>query len=257
MKLRNAFILSLTFLGLYSANAEDLTRNNLLSVFGQHSSIDLAMNTENVYGLYYNTESAKLELVAGSHLTGFYGNVKFDPLHDRKWFVKPGISYTNQDFGLIQFTSREASLATGYMFRDDFYLEIGGKYGDLDSGLRDTYTTMSTHAVKRFDSSFGTTDISISVSKMNYDLYTDKTTYTGNIHYYPIDKARFSYTYSYSDQLITNMFLAEYSFVFAAYQKDITHDRSLSTIGLQCAFSNLTDFSTYTIPTSIKRHISE
>lgn len=48
-----------------------------------------------------------------------------------------------------------------------------------------------------------------------------------------------------------------YGYLIAAYDKSLSYDARTVTLGVQFAFADILDISGYTMPTNIKRHLSE
>lgn len=244
----------------YSAFAdEQSTRDNLIAVYGTHSSYEISDNNKNSYGLAYDTEKLKLSIAGASGLFATNALYKFDPLQDRQWFVKVGGNYTHQDFSTIKLTALSGTLATGYMLQDDTYVEAGGsitKHEDSINLTNETIKVAGAHAVKRFETSIGTVDASIGFNR-SYRNISDENFYYGTLNYYPINNARLGFGYSYSDNSISNNFSFDYGYLHSNYQKNLTSDTTTTTIGVQFAFTDITNFSSYRMPTNIKRHISE
>ncbi|MDD2829679.1 MAG: hypothetical protein PHW18_08915 [Sulfuricurvum sp.] len=260
MQQLRSVISSIIILGACTAQADDGSpRDNLLSLSTTHNSYDISDNNRNAYDLFYNTESVKFSVGGASNL--FYTNIlyKFDPLNDRKWFVKTEGDYSNQQFPYARLIAYSGVLATGYMIQDDLYVEAGGritKHDDSTNVTDETIKVMGAHITKRWESTIGTLDTSIGANR-TYQKFSDTNYYYGTVNYYPVDNARIGASYSYSDQSISNRFALAYGYLYANYSKDITHDKRNVTLGVQCAFSNVTDFSSYRMPTNIKPHISE
>ena len=254
-QLRSLFS-SIIILGACTAQADDTSvRDNLLSLTQTHYSYDISDNNQNSYDLSYNTESLKFSLEGASNL--FQTNIlyKLDPLNDRKWFIKTGAGYKYQQLSPEKLTSFFGSLASGYMVQDDLYVEVGGSATKFDSD-NGTAKYIGIHTTKRWESSIGTLDTSVDANRI-YQTISDANYYTARINYYPVDNARLGFSYSYSDQSISNRFLLAYGYLYANYSKNITYDDRSVTVGVQCAFANVTDFSSYRMPTNIKPHISE
>ncbi len=258
-QLRSLFS-SIIILGACTAQADGTSvRDNLLSLTQTHYSYDISDNNQNSYALSYNTEKLKLGIGGASNLFGSNILYKFDPLNDRKWFVKTGGDYSNQQFPDAQLIAYSGLLATGYMIQDDLYVEAGGritKHDDSTNTTDETIKVMGTHITKRWESAIGTMDTSVGSNRV-YQNTSNQSYYYGVINYYPVDNARLGVGYSYSDQSISNSFSLAYGYLYSNYSNNITYDNSNLTIGIQCAFSNVTDFSSYRMPTNIKLHISE
>ncbi|MCX6062511.1 MAG: hypothetical protein NT103_09715 [Campylobacterales bacterium] len=255
-----SLISSIIILGACTAQADNTSsRDDLLSLSLTHYSHDISDNNQNSYALSYNTESLKFSVGGASNLFGTNILYKVDPLHDRKWFIKTGAGYTYQQFFTAKYTALFGSLASGYMVQDDLYVEVGGGATKLgsDNGITDETTkNVGAHATKRWESSIGTLDTSVGINRI-YQNISDENHYIGVINYYPVDNARLGFSYSYSDQSISNSFAFAYGYLYSNYNNNITYDTRNLTVGIQCAFSNVTDFSSYRMPTNIKLHISE
>lgn len=243
----------------YSAFADDQsTRDNLIAVYRTHSSYEISDNNKNSYAFAYDTEKLKLSIAGASGLFATNALYKFDPLKDRKWFVKIGGNYTYQDFSTVKITAFGSTLATGYMLQDDIYVEAGGSITKYDTTnlANETIKVASTHAVKRFDTSIGFIDASVGFNRL-YQNVSNENFYNLSLNYYPVDNTRFGFGYSYSDNNIANNFVFDYGYLHTNYTKNLTSDTTTTTIGVQFAFTDITNFSSYKMPTNIRRHISE
>ncbi len=260
MKQNFSLFASMFLFTAYAAHAgEQSMRDNLIVLYGTHSSYDISNKNRNSYGLTYDTEKLKLNIAGASGIFTTNALYKFDPLQDRQWFVKVGGNYTHQDFSAVKFTTVGGTLATGYMLQDDIYVEAGGsitKYDDTTNLTNETIKAASAHAVKRFETSVGTVDTSMGFNRI-YQNISDENFYNVTLNYYPVDNARFGFGYAYSNNSISNNFTVDYGYLHSNYQKNLTFDTTTTTIGIQFAFSDITNFSSYRMPTNIKRHISE
>ncbi|MDD5051641.1 MAG: hypothetical protein PHO27_02780 [Sulfuricurvum sp.] len=260
MKSKFSLFTSIFLISAYTAQASDQsTRDDLISVYGTHSSYDISNNSSNSYGLAYDTEKLKLSIAGASGLFATSALYKFDPMRDRQWFVKVGGNYTHQDFSTVKLTALGATLATGYMVQDDIYVEAGGsitKHDDTTNLANERIKIASTHAVKRFETSMGTVDTAIGFNRI-YRNISDENFYIGTLNYYPVDNARLGFGYAYSNNSISNNFTVDYGYLHTNHTRNLTTDMTTTTIGVQFAFSDITDFASYKMPTNIKRHISE
>lgn len=253
-------LLPILLIGSAATEANDTSvRDNLVSLTQTHYSYDISDNNRNAYALSYNTENLKLGIGGASDLFGIRILYKFDPLHDRKWFLKAGAEYSYQQYFTTKYTALSSALASGYMLQDDFYVEVSGSATKLDSNndiTDETAKSIGAHATKRWESAIGSVDTSVGVNRI-YQNISDKNYYMGMINYYPVDNALLGFSYSYSDQSISNSFTFEYGYLRSNYTNNLTYDTKSLTVGIQCAFSDLTDFSSYRMPMNIKRHLSE
>lgn len=253
-------ISSIIILGACTAQADDTSsRDNLLSLSTTYYSRDISDNNQNSYTLSYDTENLKLGVAGASNLFDTNILYKFDPLNDRKWFIKTGAGYRHQQLSPENLTSFFGSLASGYMVQNDLYVEVDGQITKLasdNSATDETTKNIGAHITKRWESAIGTLDTSVRANRI-YQHNSDVNYYSGLINYYPVDNARLGVSYYYSDQSISNNFSLAYGYLYANYTNNMTYDNRNVTLGVQCAFSNVTDFSSYRMPTNIKRHISE
>jgi hypothetical protein len=260
MKQLHSLFSSIIILGACTAQADNISsRDNLLLLSQTHYSHEISDNNQNSYNLSYSTEDLKIVIGGASDLFGTNVLYKFDPMHDRKWFVKTGAGYSYQQFSTAKYTALFGSLASGYMVQDNLYIEVGGSATKLDSDnaiTDETTKNVGIHATKRWESAIGTLDTSVGVNRI-YQNISNENYYIGAINYYPVDNARLGFSYSYSEQSISNNFAFAYGYLYANYTNNITYDSRNVTVGIQCAFSNVTDFSSYKMPTNIKPHISE
>ncbi|MCK9373549.1 MAG: hypothetical protein M0P91_10150 [Sulfuricurvum sp.] len=246
--------------GAFSAQADTISsRDSLISLSQTHNSNYISDNHRNDYTLFYDTESVKLSVSGASGYFGTSVRYKFDPMHDRKWFVKTGGDYTSQQFSTARFIAYSALLTTGYMVQDDLYVEAGGrviKY-DASTDIEDeTVKLIGGHAIKRWESTIGTVDTSIAFDRV-FQNFADKNMYSGTLNYYPMNNVRLGFGYRYAKNGHSNHISFDYGYLYSNYNNNFNSDISNLTIGIQCAFSDLTDFSSYRMPTNIKRHLSE
>jgi hypothetical protein len=231
----------------------------MVSLLATHHSHDISENTRNGYAFLYDTEKVYMDIGGASGLFATSLHLKFDPLQDRKWFVKTGAGYSCQQFPTAKLTALYGSLATGYMVQNDLYVEAGGavtKHNDSSDMTDETIKNIRGHATKRWESPIGTVDTAVAVDRI-FQTVSDKNYYTGVANYYPADHARLGFGYSYSDQSISNNFIVEYGYLRSSYTHNLTYDIQSLSVGVQFAFSDLMHFSSYRMPTNIKRHISE
>lgn len=233
------------------------SRNNLLSLYGINSEVE---NTkENTVGILYNTEDIKVALNKGADVFHAGTRLKFDPL-ENKVYIKVGVDYTNRKIGGEQTDTYFGSLGLGYMVQDDLYVEAGSSVSKLNGGSTiSDQTTKQMHAgiAKRFDTSAGTLDTFLSGGRIDPEFTENKNYCTVGLNYYPVDNARLGYTYSYMHENIITSYSLAYGYLIAAYRNSLSYDARTITLGVQFAFADMLDISSYTMPTNIKLHLSE
>lgn len=233
------------------------SRNNLISLYGINNEV--VSTKENTLGLSYNTEDVKVALNKGEDFFHAGTLLKFDPL-ENKGYVKVGVDYTKRKIGGEQTDTYFGSLGLGYMVQDDLYVEAGSSISKLngDSTVPDRTTKqMYAGITKRFDTSAGTLDTFLSGGRLDPEFGENKNYYSVGLNYYPVDNARLGYSYSHMQGSIINNYSLAYGYLIAAYRNSISYDARTITLGVQLAFADMLDISSYTMPTNIKRHLSE
>lgn len=233
------------------------SRNNLLSIYGK--SNEVGSTKENSVGVMYNTEDVKVALNKGADVFHAGTLLKFDPL-ENKGYIKIGVDYMNQKIAGEQIDTYFGSLGLGYLLQDDVYVEAGSRISKLKGGSvvpDQTTKQMYANINKRFDTSAGTLDVSLSGGRIDLE-YTENKNY-GNVgvNYYPVDNAYLGYSYIYMQGNIINNYSLAYGYLTAAYSDSLSRDDYTISLGVQFAFAEMLDLSSYTMPTNIKRHLSE
>ncbi|MCK9372773.1 MAG: hypothetical protein M0P91_06220 [Sulfuricurvum sp.] len=233
------------------------SRNNLISLYGINSEVE---NTkENTVGIFYNTEEVKVRLDKGADLYNAAALLKFNPL-ENKGYIKIGVDYMNRKIGGEQTDTYYGSLGLGYMVLDDVYVEVGSSINKLNGGLTvpdQTTKQMYADITKRFDTSAGTLDTSLSCGNIGSEFTENKNFYKIGMDYYPVNNARLAYVYSRIEGNTSNNFSLAYGYLIAAYRNSLSYDARTITLGVQFAFADMLDISSYTMPTNIKLHLSE
>lgn len=233
------------------------SRNNLISLYGVNNEVE--GTKENTIGILYNTEDVKVALNKGADVFHAGTRLKFDPL-ENKGYIKVGVDYTNRKMAGEQTDTYFGSLGLGYMVQDDLYVEAGSSISKLNGGsIVPDQTTKRMYAgiTKRFDTSAGTLDTFLSGGRIDPEFAENKNYCNVGVNYYPVDNARLGYTYSYMQgNIITNYSLA-YGYLVAAYSNSLSYDAHTITLGVQFAFADMLDISSYAMPTNIKLHLSE
>jgi len=196
------------------------------------------------------------------------GVYKFSLFNPNLYF-KVGANYINQKmYSPVNTSTRvnqySGALATGYMISNDFYVEIGGSYTQLDGDVfgdyevRDETTSLAyLEVAKRWESAIGTIDTTANGGQVFHEYRDNEFSYGLGVDYYPMNNAKLSYTYQNEQNNIENTYAAQYSFVFVEYADNISLDTYQVNAGVKVAFDDLFDISTYRAPTNIKSHLSE
>jgi hypothetical protein len=244
-------------------------RNDLISLYGINVKTDPNHPSQNGGGMFYNTENLKVMMENSSDYFKAGTVIKFNPFDDRLYF-KVGGNYINQklyapDSSSAKVNQYSGALGAGYMLEDDLYVELGGSTTHLNGKTIgalysiDSETTNRSYAeiAKRFDTSIGTFDTTLSGGRLYRGLGKDENSYGVGVDYYPASNVKLGYYHAHSDSAISNTYALSYGYLTALYNDSLSSKSRYASVGVQFAFSDITDISTYKMPTNIKPHLSE
>ena len=267
--MKKLLITGLVGLGLvYGANASE-NRDTTINVYGVSAKIDKNQNSSAGAGVMFDSEAVKVKLEGTSDYIKTGAVLKFNPINN-KWYFKVGANYINQkmfapDSTNARVNQYSGALATGYMLMNDLYVEVGGSYTKLNGSkigatyeVKDEKTSLAyLEVAKRWESSFGTIDTTANAGRVNHEFVRDENSYGVGVDYYPIDNAKFGYSYQNEKNNIVSVYSAQYGYVFAEYVDNVSTEAYQVNAGVKIAFTDIADFSTYGMPKSIKSHLSE
>jgi hypothetical protein len=246
-----------------------LEKDKTINIYGVSSKINKDKSSSNGLGFMYDSETIKAKIETTSDFIKFGSILKFNPTNS-KWYIKTGINYINQKLYVPDNTNAKVSqysgaFATGYMIKDDLYIELGssltklnGKTLGSDYKIVDETTKIAyLELVKRYNLSYGTIDISANGGKSYYEFKDDETSYGLGIDYYPSNDIKIGYNYQNEKDNISNKYSFDYGYFFTSFQDNISTNTYDIKAGVKIAFNNLFDTSTYKKPTNIKPHLSE
>jgi len=243
-------------------------RDTTINIYGVGAKVDANQDSSAGAGVMFDSEAIKVKLEGTSDFFKSAAVLKFNPFV-KDWYFKVGANYINQkmyapDNTNTRVNQYSGALSSGYMISNDFYVEIGGAYTQLngkvfgDYEVRDETTSLAyLEVAKRWESSIGTIDTTANGGEVFHEYRDNEFSYGVGVDYYPMNNAKLSYTYQNEQNNIENSYAAQYSFLFVEYADNISLDTYQVNAGVKVAFDNLFDISTYKAPTNIKSHLSE
>jgi hypothetical protein len=272
MKISISTLAAALLIGTVCVHADTLPqsgRNDLISVYGVNAKTDANHPSQNGGGMFYNTEALKVMMENTSEFFKVGTVLKFNPFDDQLYF-KAGGNYINQRLYAPDNTSARvnqysAAFGAGYMLSDDLYVEFGGSTTKLNGtsigtiySIDDERTNRAyAEIAKRFDTSIGTFDTTLSGGRLYRGLGRDENSYGAGVDYYPASNVKVGYYHAHSDSAIANTYSLSYGYLTASYNDSLSSKTRYASVGVQFAFSDITDLSTYRMPTNIKPHLSE
>ncbi|MBV5348144.1 hypothetical protein JZU61_00500, partial [bacterium] len=254
---------------LYADTLPQSGRNDLISVYGVNAKTDANHPSQNGGGMFYNTEALKVMMENTSEFFKVGTVLKFNPFDDQLYF-KAGGNYINQklyapDNASAKVNQYSGAFGAGYMLNNDLYLELGGSLTKLNgTSIGNTYsiddeTTKRTYAeiAKRFDTALGTLDTTFTAGRVYRQLGRDDNSYGTGLDYYPTSNVKLGYYYTHTDNAIASTYSLSYGYLTASYSDSLSQKTHYASLGVQFAFSDISDLSTYRMPTNIKPHLSE
>jgi len=261
--------LSLVLAGLMTnVVASNEVRDSTVNVYGVGTKTDKNQDSSAGVGLMFDSEDIKVKIEGTSDFFKMGGVYKFS-LFSPNLYFKAGANYINQKmYSPIDTNTRvdqySGALSSGYMISNDFYVEIGGAYTQLDGKVfgdyevKDEETSLAyLELAKRWESTIGTIDTTANAGEVFHEYRSDEFSYGLGLDYYPMNNTKLSYNYQNEENNIASTYAAQYSFFFAEYMDNLSLDTYQVNVGVKVAFDNLFDISTYKAPTNIKSHLSE
>ena len=261
--------LSLVLVGLMTnVVASNEVRDSTVNVYGVGTKTDKNQDSSAGVGLMFDSEDIKVKIEGTSDFFKMGGVYKFS-LFSPNLYFKAGANYINQKmYSPIDTNTRvdqySGALSSGYMISNDFYVEIGGAYTQLDGKVfgdyevKDEETSLAyLELAKRWESTIGTIDTTANAGEVFHEYRSDEFSYGLGLDYYPMNNTKLSYNYQNEENNIASTYAAQYSFFFAEYMDNLSLDTYQVNVGVKVAFDNLFDISTYKAPTNIKSHLSE
>jgi opacity protein-like surface antigen len=265
----------ITSLAIASVNAEAVPtafnqRDTTVNIYGVAAKTDKTQDSHGGLGVIFDSEDVKVKLEGTADFLKFGTVLKFNPLDDANWYFKVGANYINQkmyapDSSTERVNQYSGSLASGYMFMDDLYVEIGASLTELNGGMLGTAYEVVDESTKlayielakRIETSIGTIDTTANAGEVYHDFGSDEFTYGLGVDYYPLDNVKLGYKYQNEKNNIESTYSAHYGYAFVEYTDKISTDTYQAIAGIKIAFDDLLDVSTYKMPTNIKPHLSE
>jgi len=261
--------LSLVLAGLMTnVVASNEVRDSTVNVYGVGAKTDKNQDSSAGMGLMFDSEDIKVKMEGTSDFFKIGGVYKFN-LYNPNLYFKVGANYINQkmyapDDTNTRVNQYSGALSSGYMISNDFYVEIGGAYTQLngkvfgDYEVKDEQTSLAyLEVAKRWETGIGTLDTTANGGQVFHEYVDNEFSGGVGVDYYPMDNTKLSYTYQYEKNNIANTYAAQYSFFFVEYADNISLDTYQVNAGVKVAFDNLFDISTWKAPTNIKSHLSE
>jgi len=243
-------------------------RDRTINIYGVGAKTDKDQDSSAGMGIMFDSEAIKVKVEGTSDFIKSGAVLKLNPFNPNLYF-KLGLNYINQKmYSPVNTSTRvnqySGALSSGYMLRDDFYVEIGGAYTKLDGKvfgdyeIKDETTSLAyLEVAKRWNTPLGTLDTTANGGQVFHEYVKDEFSGGVGIDYYPMNNAKIGYNYQYEQNNIANIYSAQYSFFFVEYADNISLDTYQVNGGVKVAFDNLFDISTYKAPTNIKPHLSE
>jgi len=216
------------------ASSIALDKDKTINIYGVSSKINKDKSSSNGLGLMYDSEAIKAKIETTSDFIKFGSILKFNPTNS-KWYIKTGLNYINQKLYAPDDTNAKVSqysgaFATGYMIKDDLYIELGssltklnGKTLGSDYKIVDETTKIAyLELVKRYNLSSGTFDISANCGKSYYEFKDNENSYGVGVDYYPANDIKVGYNYQNEKDNISNKYSFDYGYFFTSYQDNIS-----------------------------------
>lgn len=242
--------------------------NNFLSIY----SIKTAPVQARIYGdgkgLFYNSPNMKLKVEKSIDSIKTGAIVKINPFHD-SLYIKFGANYLNQSFNHNDSTRESISqhsgaLGVGYMLYHDLDLELGSSVTELvdtntdpekevaNQTIKKTYVQLA----KRSEISIGAIDITLNGSQLKQNIDNNSESYGSSISYYPNENIKLGYAYTNNQNNISNGYGFNYGYFTTAYTNSVSQNTYAVTVGFKAKFTDITNLSSYKMPTKIKAHPS-
>ena len=241
-------------------------RDTTINIYGVGAKVDKNENSSHGLGLMLDSEDIKIKLETTSDFIKLGTVLKFNPI-DGKFYIKVGANYINQKMYAPDDTNAKVNqysgaIGTGYMINNDLYVEIGGSYTQLDGSkigndyeiVDETTSLAYLEVAKRW---FDVLDTTANAGQVFHEFSNDEFSYGLGVDYYPTNNSKLGFNYQNEEDNIVSVYSAQYGYVFAEYVNNISSETYQANVGVKIAFTDLTDFSTYGMPTNIKPHLSE
>jgi len=160
-------------------------RNSTINIYGVGAKVDKDQKSSSGAGIMFDSEAIKVKLEGTSDFIKTGMVLKFNPFSPNLYF-KVGANYIDQKvYSPIDTSTRvnqySGALSSGYMLRDDFYVELGGAYTKLDGKvfgdyeIKDETTSLAyLEVAKRWDGSFGTLDTTANGGQVFHEFVDDE-----------------------------------------------------------------------------------
>lgn len=247
---------------LYASN------DSTINIYGVNEKTDKDQSSSNGIGIMYDSEELKVKLESTSDSTKAAAVLKFSPMQN--WYYKIGVNALNQKVYAPDNTNTRVNqytvgLAGGYMIQQDLYIELGGSYTKLSAEVFGDYEIKAEktkdlyiEVVKRWELPYGTLDTTANLGRVNHQLSDNETSSGASIDFYPKDtNAKVGYRYQHEKNNIVSTYSVQYNGFFLDYTDNLSADTDYVMIGIQFNFTDLFDFSTYTLAKNIKPQLSE
>ncbi len=148
------------------------------------------------------------------------------------------------------------------MLSNTLYIEAGGGITQLNgTKIGNTYEIVDEKtslaylevASRWFDS----LDTTANAGQVFHEFRNNEFSYGLGVDYYPTNNSKLGFKYQNEKDNIASVYSAQYGYFFAEYVNNISNETYQANVGVKIAFTDLTDFSTYDMPTNIKPHLSE
>ncbi|MBT5934090.1 cadherin repeat domain-containing protein [Sulfurimonas sp.] len=245
------------------ANAS--VRDTTVNVYGVGAKTDKNQDSSAGAGIMLDSENVKVKLEATSDFIKTGAVLKFNPLE--KYYIKVGLNYLNQKMYAPDNTNAKVNqysgaLGTGYMISNDLYIELGGSITQLDGSkvgadyeVKDETTSLTyLEVAKRW---FDVLDTTANAGQVFHEFSNDEFSYGVGVDYYPTNNSKLGFNYQNEKNNIVSVYSAQYGYLFAEYVDNISSKTNQVNAGFKIAFTDITDFSTYSMPKNIKPHLSE
>ncbi|MCF6310009.1 MAG: hypothetical protein L3J19_05990 [Sulfurimonas sp.] len=262
MKILLRLLIVMCLVGSLYASQRDTTIN----IYGVGAKTDKNQNSSYGAGVMFDSEDIKIKLEATSDFIKTGAVLKFNPFV-KDWYFKVGANYINQKMYAPDDTNAKVSqysgaLGTGYMINNDLYIEIGGSYTKLDGNtigadyeiVDETTSLAYLEVAKRW---FDVLDTTANAGQVFHEFSDDEFSYGLGVDYYPTNNSKLGFNYQNEENNIASVYSAQYGYIFGEYVNNISSETYQANVGVKIAFTDLTDLSTYGMPTNIKPHLSE
>jgi hypothetical protein len=259
------------FVTLHSSTVEDTNTSNntnLISMYSINTKTDQDKAIGKGGGLFYNSQNIKLKIEKSADFVKTGAILQVNPLQD-SLYLKFGANYLNQNlynYDSIKENVNQYSGAfgVGYMLNNNLDLEFGSSRTELirsktnadneiaNQTIQNTYCQLA----KRADIPIGTIDVTLNGNQLYQNLSTKEQTYGSTFNYYPNKNIKLGYFYTNTQNSVSNGYAINYGYLTTEYANNISQNTYTVTVGFKAKFTNITDFSSYIMPMSIKPNLS-